>query len=82
MLHNAETVNFRQYHDSYKTKVYDYLAELDSRIKFLSAEVTQYRIELDLVSHESCEVLISEIWTELEYIRKMVKWCVNIARTR
>lgn len=72
-LVNRKQNNFRTYYESDKVKRLSEIKELDSRIKFLSNDILQAKINFDDTSHEKCEVLISELWTELEHIRKMVK---------
>ena len=58
--------NFSTLHDKFETLT----KETDFRIKMLD---TQFKIQLDCVSHESCDSKIEEVWQELNYIRKMVK---------
>jgi hypothetical protein len=45
----------------------------DFRIKMVSSELLQLRIELDSVSHEDCESKLEELWEEVNYIRKTVE---------
>lgn len=45
------------------------IQDLNFRIKMLSSEVLDYRIELDGVSHEDCNSKIEELWEEIERLK-------------
>jgi len=46
------------------------LESIDYRIKMLSSEVLNNMIDIDGISHESCESKFEELYRELELIRK------------